>query len=82
MQNLINAINASETLSAEGTVSEYLPQYAELTYQFSAGLTVRVAHHGGDKFQATLNGCYYLEQCTAPELLEYLESLVTACNTR
>lgn len=75
MDTLLSAIKSSVTLMSEGSVSEYLPQYAELTYRFHAGLTVRVAHHGGDKFQATLDKCYYLEPCTALELVEYLESL-------
>lgn len=75
MDTLLSVIKSSDILMREGTITEYLPQYAELTYRFYAGLTVRVSHHGGDEFQATLNECYYLESCTASELIEYLVSL-------
>lgn len=75
MNTLLSAIKSSDILMREGTVSEYLPQYAEMTYRFNAGLTVRVSHHGDDKFQATLNGFYHLEPCTVSELIEYLETL-------
>ena len=75
MQTMLNAINTNDTLMSEGSISEYLPAYAELTYVFNAGLSVRIADHGNGKFQATLNGFITLEPATPVALVTYLINL-------
>lgn len=75
MQTMLNAIKSNVTLMSEGSITEYLPVYAELTYVFNAGLTVRIADHGNGKFQATLNGIISLEPATPDALVAYLVNL-------
>lgn len=75
MQTMLNAIKASDTLMSEGSISEYLPHYAEMTYSFDAGLAVRIADHGNGLFQATFSGFYSLEPATPEALVQYLTNL-------
>lgn len=75
MRELLSAIKANDTLSTVGTVTEYLPDYAELTYTFNEGLTARIAEHGNGKFQMTLDGFYHLEPANADRVVAYLASL-------
>lgn len=75
MLPMLNAIKANDTLMSEGSITEYLPAYAELTYVFDAGLSVRIADHGNGKFQATLNGIITLEPATPDALVTYLINL-------
>ena len=75
MQTMLNAIKACDTLMSEGSISEYIPAYAELTYVFNAGLTVRIADHGNGLYQATLNGFIALEPATPDALIAYLVNL-------
>lgn len=72
---MLNAINANDTLMSEGSITEYLPAYAEMTYVFDAGLSVRIADHGNGKFQATLDGIITLEPATPDALITYLVNL-------
>lgn len=69
------AITGSETLMNAGSVTEYLPAYEELTYQFHEGLLVQIAHHGGEKFLTILNGVVTLEVTSAANIVSYLEEL-------
>lgn len=75
MQTMLNAIKSNDTLMSEGSITEYLPVYAELTYVFNAGLSVRIADHGNGKFQATLNGIISLEPATPEAIVDYLANL-------
>lgn len=75
MQSMRDAIKSDDTLMSEGSITEYLPAYAELTYRFNDGLTVRIADHGNGKFQATLDGFFALEPVSADALVEYLANL-------
>lgn len=75
MRELLSAIKASEGLTAAGTVTEYLPNYAELTFTFKEGLTARIADHGNGKFQMTLDGFYHLEPASADRVVAYLASI-------
>lgn len=75
MQTMLNAIKSNDTLMSEGSITEYLPVYAEMTYVFNAGLSVRIADHGNGKFQATLNGIITLEPATPDALVAYLVNL-------
>ena len=75
MQTMLNTIKSNDTLMAEGSITEYLPVYAEMTYVFNAGLTVRIADHGDGKFQATLNGVIALEPASPDALVAYLVNL-------
>ena len=75
MQTMLDAIKSNATLMSEGSISEYLPQYAEMTYVFNAGLSVRIADHGNGKFQATLDGVITLEPAAPDTLTTYLANL-------
>lgn len=75
MRELLSTIKANETLSTVGTVTEYLPNYAELTFTFNEGLTARIADHGNGMYQMTLDGFYHMEPGTADQVVAYLESV-------
>lgn len=75
MQTMLNAIKSNDTLMSEGSISEYLPTYAEMTYVFNAGLSVRIAEDEDGKFQATLNGVITLEPASPDALVAYLVNL-------
>ena len=75
MKTMLNAIKANDTLMSEGSISEYLPGYAEMTYVFNAGLTVRIADHGSGMYQATLNGFITLDPASPDALVAYLVNL-------
>lgn len=75
MQIMLDAIKSNDTLMSEGSISEYLPVYAEVTYVFDAGLSVRIADHGNGRFQATLNGVITLEPASPDALVAYLANL-------
>lgn len=75
MNELLSAIKANESLSAVGTVTEYLPHYAELTYVFHEGLSARIADHGNGMYQMTLDGFYHIEPGTADQVIAYLKNI-------
>lgn len=75
MNELLSAIESSDTLMREGSVTEFLPRYAELTYRFNAGLTARIAGHGNGMYQMTLDGFYHIEPGTADQVIAYLENI-------
>ena len=75
MRELLSAIKANDTLTSVGSVSEYLPAYAELTYTFKEGLTARIADHGNGSYQMTLGGFYHVEPATADRVVAYLASI-------
>ena len=75
MYELLSAIRANDTLSAVGTVSEFLPNYAELTYTFNEGLSARIADHGNGKYQMTLDSFYHMEPGTVDQVVSYLASI-------
>ena len=75
MHELLSAIKANETLSSAGNVTEFLPNYAELTYTFNEGLTARIADHGNGRFQMTFNGFYHLEPTSVDRVVAYLASI-------
>ena len=75
LKKLATALKNNDTLSKAGTISEYLPAYGELTYQFHAALTARIACHGNGKYQMTLDGFYHLEPGTIDQIVTYLASV-------
>lgn len=75
IKGMYEAITGSETLMNDGSVTEYLPAYEELTYQFREGLTAQIAHHGEGKFLTIFDGVATLEVSVAADLVSYLENL-------
>ena len=73
MDTMRDAINASETLTMAGAITEYLPAYAVLVFTFREGLTVQIAGHPNGMYQATLDGFYALEPAPADAIVAYLE---------
>ena len=72
LATLRTAILANSTLTVHGTITEYLPAYAELTYQFHEGLTARIACHGNGKYQITFDGFLYSMPATAEQVVRTL----------
>lgn len=75
MQTLRDAINSNDTLKSVGTVTEYLPHYAEMTYTFTEGLSARIADHGNGMFQMTLDGWLDMQPGTVAQVITKLESI-------
>ena len=75
LKDLATALRGNDTLRAHGTISEYLPAYGELTYQFNAGLSARIASHGNSNYQMTLGGFYHMEPGTIDQIVNYLTSI-------
>lgn len=75
LATLKRSLSNHETLSNLGTITEFLPQYGELTYRFNEGLSARISEHGNGKFQVSLGGFYHLEPTTIDRLIDYLSNI-------
>lgn len=75
LATLRTAILSSATLREHGSITEYLPVYAELTYRFHAGLTARIACHGDGNYQMTFDGFLYARPATADQVVRHLASI-------